>query len=181
MKRKKGQTNSIGARSKSAAKSRTVAKPRAKSSVLDQGTRSAATSDARSRSQRSRSPTREQPPKQPQTDTSLAARILATVRRIPRGKVCTYGDVADVAGLPRRARLVGTTLRQTPASRDLPWFRVINAGGRLSFPVGSGAYATQRKKLEAEGVLFLGGRIDLKKYGWPERAQELDELLWKLP
>lgn len=108
------------------------------------------------------------------------ARILAAVRRIPRGKVCTYGDVADVAGLPRRARLVGTVLRQTPASRDLPWFRVINAGGRISFPVGSDAYRRQRSRLEAEGVVFVGGRVNLKQYGWPPRETQLDELLWKM-
>lgn len=102
------------------------------------------------------------------------------MRRIPRGKVCTYGDVADVAGLPRRARLVGTVLRQSPASRDLPWFRVINAGGRISFPAGSDAHERQRSKLEAEGVIFIGGRVDLKKYGWPSREAQLDELLWKM-
>ncbi|HEY6642383.1 MGMT family protein [Povalibacter sp.] len=112
--------------------------------------------------------------------TDLPARILAAVRRIPRGKVCTYGDVADVAGLPRRARLVGTVLRQTPASRDLPWFRVINAGGRISFPVGSDAYQRQRSKLETEGVVFVGGRVDLKHYGWPPREEQLDELLWRM-
>jgi len=128
----------------------------------------------------SRTAKRKTPAEQPATDATLTARILAAVRRIPRGRVGTYGNVADVAGLPRRARLVGTTLRQTP-SRGLPWYRVINAGGRISFPTGSDAYAVQRKKLEAEGVVFIGGRVDLKKFGWPERAQELDELLWKLP
>lgn len=106
--------------------------------------------------------------------------ILDAVRRIPRGRVCTYGDVADVAGLPRRARLVGTVLRQSPASRDLPWFRVINASGRISFPVGSDAYARQRRKLAAEGIELVGGRIDLKRYGWPDHGRELDELLWKV-
>lgn len=109
---------------------------------------------------------------------SDAARIIAAIKRIPRGKVCTYGNVADVAGLPRRARLVGTVLRQTPASRGLPWFRVINASGRLSFPLGSDAYARQRKHLEDEGVDFVGGRVDLDRYGWPPRAKMLDELLW---
>jgi len=104
--------------------------------------------------------------------------ILAAVRKIPRGKVCTYGDVAEVAGLPRRARLVGTVLRQTPGSRDLPWFRVINAGGRISFPAGSDAYLRQRRKLEAEGIVFISGRVDLKTYGWPDREERLDELLW---
>jgi methylated-DNA-protein-cysteine methyltransferase related protein len=113
-------------------------------------------------------------------DQSVPEMILAAVRRIPRGKVCTYGDVAEVAGLPRRARLVGTVLRQT-SGRGLPWYRVINAGGRISFPVGSDAYARQRHKLEAEGVVFVGGRIDLRRYGWPARDQQLDELLWKMP
>lgn len=93
--------------------------------------------------------------------------------------MCTYGNVAEVAGLPRRARLVGTVLRQTPASRGLPWFRVINAGGRISFPTGSDAYARQRRKLEAEGVVFVGGRVDLRRYGWPARDEQLDEFLWK--
>jgi methylated-DNA-protein-cysteine methyltransferase-like protein len=109
---------------------------------------------------------------------SDAARIIAAIKRIPRGRVCTYGNVADVAGLPRRARLVGTVLRQTPASRGLPWYRVINASGRISFPVGSDSYARQRKQLEAEGVDFVGGRVDLRRYGWPSRDQQLDELLW---
>jgi len=111
-------------------------------------------------------------------DQSVPKMILAAVRRIPRGKVCTYGNVAEVAGLPRRARLVGTVLRQTPAGRGLPWYRVINAGGRISFPVGSDAYARQRHKLEAEGVVFVGGRVDLRRYGWPQHEERLDELLW---
>ena len=72
----------------------------------------------------------------PAISQSVPESILAAVRRIPRGKVCTYGNVAEVAGLPRRARLVGTVLRQTPSARGLPWYRVINAGGRISFPVG---------------------------------------------
>jgi methylated-DNA-protein-cysteine methyltransferase related protein len=111
---------------------------------------------------------------------SVPEMILAAVRRIPRGKVCTYGNVAEVAGMPRRARLVGTVLRQTSA-RGLPWYRVINAGGRISFPTGSDAYQRQRHKLEAEGVVFVGGRVDLRRYGWPARDEQLDELLWKLP
>lgn len=116
----------------------------------------------------------------PGAAASLALRILAAVRKIPRGRVSTYGNVADVAGLPKRARLVGTVLRQNPALRDLPWYRVINSSGRISFPIGSDAYVRQRKKLEAEKVVFIGGRVDLNKYGWPAREQQLDELLWKL-
>jgi methylated-DNA-protein-cysteine methyltransferase related protein len=108
-----------------------------------------------------------------------ADRILAAIKRIPRGRVSTYGDVADVAGLPRRARLVGTVLRMTTAR--VPWQRVINASGRISFPLGSEAYARQRRLLEREGVVFSGGRVDLKRYGWPQHEEQLDELLWKPP
>ena len=104
--------------------------------------------------------------------------ILSTVQRIPRGKVSTYGAVADAAGLPRRARLVGTVLRQT--SRRVPWHRVINASGRISFPQGSDAFLEQRARLEREGVLFIGGRVDLKRYGWPSQLGSLDEYMWKL-
>jgi methylated-DNA-protein-cysteine methyltransferase related protein len=110
---------------------------------------------------------------------SDADRILAAVRRIPRGCVSTYGQIADVAGLPRRARLVGTVLKHAPASRDLPWFRVINSSGRISLPSGSDSYLRQRRKLEAEGVIFRGDRVDMKRYGWPpSREASLDELLW---
>jgi methylated-DNA-protein-cysteine methyltransferase-like protein len=112
--------------------------------------------------------------------TADSARILAAVRKIPRGKVSTYGNIAEVAGLPRRARLVGTVLRQTPDSRGLPWYRVMNAGGRISLPAGSDAYARQKGRLEAEGVIFRGERVDLQRYGWPSRDAELDEFLWKL-
>jgi methylated-DNA-protein-cysteine methyltransferase-like protein len=111
-----------------------------------------------------------------QTD---AQRILAAVKRIPRGRVSTYATIAQVAGLPRRARLVGTVLRQTPASTRLPWYRVINAAGKISFPVGSDAYERQRSHLEAEGIPLIRGRVDLERHGWPPQAEELDELLWK--
>jgi methylated-DNA-protein-cysteine methyltransferase-like protein len=111
---------------------------------------------------------------------NLEARILAAVRRIPRGRVSTYGDVAQVAGLPRRARLVGTVLRQSPAERGLPWFRVINASGRSSLPEGSDAQRRQWRLLEAEGVEVRKGRVDLQCYGWPSRERQLDELLWKI-
>ena len=110
---------------------------------------------------------------------SDADRILAAVKRIPRGRVSSYGEIAAVAGLPRRARLVGTVLKHAPASKDLPWFRVINSSGRISLPPGSDSYRRQQRKLEAEGVIFRGDRVDMKRYGWPTRDSSLDELLWK--
>ena len=116
------------------------------------------------------------PAKQASSDPD---RILAAVRKIPRGRVSTYGTIAEVAGLARRARLVGTVLKHAPASRDLPWFRVINSSGRISLPAGSDSYRKQKRKLEAEGVIFRGDRVDMKRYGWPARDRSLDELLWK--
>lgn len=91
-------------------------------------------------------------------------RIHAVVRRIPPGRVATYGQVAALAGLVRRARLAGQALRQAPP--DLPWHRVINAGGRLSLPADSAAGREQRARLDAEGVVFRNGRIDLSRYRW---------------
>ena len=117
-------------------------------------------------------------PVQKKVDTEVD-RILAAVRKIPRGRVSSYGAIAEVAGLPRRARLVGTVLKHAPPSKSLPWFRVINSGGRISLPAGSDSYRTQRKKLEAEGVIFRGDRIDMNRYGWPAQDRSLDELLWK--
>jgi methylated-DNA-protein-cysteine methyltransferase related protein len=69
-------------------------------------------------------------------------------------------------------------LKHAPASKALPWFRVVNSSGRISLPSGSDSHAKQRRKLEAEGVLFRGDRIDMKRYGWPARDGTLDELLW---
>src|SRR5215831_16527564 len=91
--------------------------------------------------------------------------IWQTVKTIPRGRVAAYGEVAQMAGMPRRARLVGTALRNLPDGSRVPWHRVIAAGGKPAFPPDSRAYREQRKKLEAEGVVFINGRIDFSRYG----------------
>lgn len=116
--------------------------------------------------------------RRPAVDAKLARRIYAVVAKIPRGQVSTYGWVAERAGLPRRARLVGQALSQLPSGRRLPWHRVINAQGRISFPARSAQAAEQRRRLEAEGVHFLRGRVNLERCGW---RLTLDELLWRLP
>jgi methylated-DNA-protein-cysteine methyltransferase-like protein len=95
------------------------------------------------------------------------ARILTAVRRIPRGKVATYGQVARLAGLPRRARLVGAVLRELPEGTGVPWQRVVNAQGRVSPRGAPGAVDDQRSRLEREGVAFLrGGRIAMREHQW---------------
>lgn len=103
------------------------------------------------------------------------ARVLGVVSRIPPGRVSTYGQVAREAGLVRRARFVGRIMAGLPDGSEVPWHRVLRADGRLAFPPGSKSYRRQRKRLEQEGVVFSGARVDLDRYGW--RAT-LDELLW---
>lgn len=88
------------------------------------------------------------------------------VATIPPGRVSTYGDVARFAGLPGAARRVGRALRGLPADTRMPWHRVVNAGGRISLPGGSPGYREQRARLEAEGVVFCGDRLDLRRFRW---------------
>ncbi len=93
-------------------------------------------------------------------------RILSIIRKIPPGRVSTYGLIATAAGLPRRARLVGRILRDSPLADGVPWHRVVGAGGRVSQRHGTGA-GEQRDRLQAEGIEFEdGGRIDLSIYLW---------------
>jgi len=96
-------------------------------------------------------------------------RIYAVVRQIPLGKVATYGQVADLADLARKARLVGYALyRVDMQNTDIPWQRVVNAKGEISLsPLRYGTDYLQRSLLEAEGVIFNdSGKIDLRKYLW---------------
>jgi methylated-DNA-protein-cysteine methyltransferase-like protein len=94
-------------------------------------------------------------------------RILETVMRIPEGRVATYGQVARVAGIPRRARLVGHSLRGLGPDSLVPWHRVVAAGGRISIPSTEGA-RLQRELLRLEGVGFRGDRVDLDRHTWRE-------------
>jgi methylated-DNA-protein-cysteine methyltransferase-like protein len=90
--------------------------------------------------------------------------IWMAVRNIPRGKVSTYGDIAHLSGFTGQARLVGYALHTLPPGTDVPWHRVISAGGNLS--LRGEAAVHQRALLEREGVLFQGKRLDLSRYRW---------------
>lgn len=112
-------------------------------------------------------------------DAAIAA-ILDTVRRIPAGRVTSYGEVAARAGLKGRARMVGRVLGLAPAPDDdpVPWYRVLKSDGRIAFPVGSDAFKEQAKRLRKEGVkVSRDGRVDLAIFGWSS-DQSLDALLW---
>jgi methylated-DNA-protein-cysteine methyltransferase related protein len=108
-----------------------------------------------------------------------AAAIVAVVARIPVGRVTTYGSVAARAGLPRQARLVGKVLSSLPPRSQVPWQRVVAAGGRIAFPDGSPSRARQVRLLRAEGIDAARGRVDLTRHGWsaPD-GDDLDRWLW---
>lgn len=99
--------------------------------------------------------------------TPTYQRIYAWVRKIPRGKVATYGQVARLARLPGQARQVGYAMHALPPGTTVPWQRVINARGEVSLRRTPGAELTQRLLLEREGLRFNAkGRIDLTRYLW---------------
>ena len=102
-------------------------------------------------------------------------RIWNQVAIIPRGKVASYGQIAQLAGIPRGARMVGRALGKAPAELKLPWHRVLNAQGRLALPLGSHGYRRQQERLQQEGIEVTGGRVDLSRFGW---HPTLDELVW---
>ena len=100
------------------------------------------------------------------------ARIYAVVRRIPSGRVATYGQVARLAGLGGHARQVGYALHAMATARSVPWHRVINARGEISRRSQPGSDAAQRQILEREGVAFdAHGRVDLRCYQWRPRPR----------
>ena len=95
------------------------------------------------------------------------AKIYSAVRRVPRGRVATYGQIAELAGLEGHARQVGYALHALPSGSGIPWHRVINARGEVSPRTAGDSHELQRLLLEAEGVEFdLRGRVSLKEYGW---------------
>ena len=93
--------------------------------------------------------------------------IWQVIAQIPEGKVSTYGDIARFAGLPGCARRVGRSLTILPQGSLIPWYRVINAQGRISLPYGSAGQYRQRERLEAEGIVFRANKsINLSLFRW---------------
>ena len=93
-------------------------------------------------------------------------KIWQVVHQIPKGRVASYGQVAKMAGLPGYARYVGHAMKTLPAGTKLPWFRVVNSKGSISFRNGTAQYLLQKSLLEKEGLVFIRGKFALRKYGW---------------
>ena len=92
--------------------------------------------------------------------------VIEVIKRIPPGKVCTYGRIGRLAGKANGARQIAWILHSSSRRHRLPWHRVINAQGCISLPQ-TGGYAEQKARLQAEGIVFdAADRIDLEKYLW---------------
>ncbi|AHB88896.1 methylated-DNA-protein-cysteine methyltransferase related protein YbaZ [Thermosynechococcus sp. NK55a] len=95
-------------------------------------------------------------------------KIYWLVKQIPLGRVATYGQIAALCGWPRHGRYVGYALYRLAPNSDIPWHRVVNAQGKISYaPQRRGTDELQRWRLEVEGIVFEGGdRINLRRYQW---------------
>ncbi|MGS0674586.1 MGMT family protein [Shewanella sp. 0m-4] len=92
--------------------------------------------------------------------------IWHIVSMIPEGKVCSYGKVADLAGLPGRARYVSKALKLAPDELNLPWHRVINSQGKISFAEHSSPFIEQMQRLRSEDIIVNRGKVKLSEYEW---------------
>jgi len=103
--------------------------------------------------------------------------VHEAVRRIPPGRVTSYGAVAALAGQPRAARAVGAVLNALTPDREVPWWRVVNRNGVLSIPAELGLRALQHRLLEEEGVSFhSSGAVDLNRHAWDPDVLDADGL-----
>ena len=98
--------------------------------------------------------------------TAEPKQVWYILSQIPEGKVVTYGQLAEMIGFEKGARVVGNILKQLPAGSDLPWHRVINSKGEISFPKGTHRYLKQVERLEKEGISFIKEKISLQHYRW---------------
>lgn len=108
-------------------------------------------------------------------DENWYQNVWKVVSEIPSGHVLTYGEVARLSGLPRAARRVSQALRRAPRGLNLPWHRVINSQGKISFPEDSSGWVRQKDRLENEGVVFMKGKINLDRFGY---RGAVDRLVW---
>ncbi|MDM4771521.1 MGMT family protein [Solimonas sp. SE-A11] len=97
-------------------------------------------------------------------------KIWGVIRRVPLGRVATYGQVAAEAGFVKRPRLTAQALAHVPPGMEIPWHRIINAQGKSSMPEGSRGHREQLKRLKNEGVKIVKGKIDLEVYRWRPRS-----------
>jgi methylated-DNA-protein-cysteine methyltransferase-like protein len=101
--------------------------------------------------------------------------IWAVVAAIPRGRVASYSAIAARAGLPGRARMIGKVLGEAPDRERLPWHRVLRADGHIGIPAGTASHREQCRRLRAEGVTVVDGRVAMSHFGLDH---DLDRAIW---
>lgn len=115
------------------------------------------------------------------TSLQTYQKIWSVVQLIPTGKVASYGQIADLAGLPGRARLVGKSMQFIPKegnnNQPVPWYRVLRSSGQLAFALGSEDFERQKALLMDEGIFLKGRTVSLKLYQW---QPSLEQLLFEL-
>jgi methylated-DNA-protein-cysteine methyltransferase-like protein len=105
--------------------------------------------------------------------TEFSLSVISTIKKVPKGKMATYGQIAALAGKPHGARGVSWILHSCTKSHGLPWFRVLGAGGKISMPRDSRGFDQQKKKLENEGVEFLTEiTVNMKSHQWKKFAKK---------
>ena len=96
----------------------------------------------------------------------MKQKVYEFLRTIPKGKVVTYGQIAEFLGNKKLSRVVGNILHVNPQPDVYPCFKVVNAQGRLAEHFGCGGLQEQKRRLEADGIRVADGKVDLEKYQW---------------
>lgn len=103
--------------------------------------------------------------------SEFSKKVIALIQKIPKGNVATYGQIAKLAGKPQGSRGVAWILNSSSGAYKLPWQRVLNSKGMISFPVGSASFKKQKKLLIGEGIEFdKNNVIDMKQFQWKKQA-----------
>ncbi|MNJ91283.1 methylated-DNA--protein-cysteine methyltransferase [compost metagenome] len=101
----------------------------------------------------------------------FSSKVIGHIKKIPKGRVATYGQIAKLAGKPQGSRGVAWILHSCTVSHKLPWYRVLNSKGKISFPVATSLYKKQKKLLLQEGVAFKeNDQIDMGQFQWKKKT-----------
>jgi methylated-DNA-protein-cysteine methyltransferase-like protein len=109
-------------------------------------------------------------------DREKAQKIWQTASLVPQGKISSYGFIADLAGLPGRARMVGKVMQFAPQQMRVPWHRILKSNGQIAFAAGTESARRQTELLRLDGVEVINNRVSLKRYRWQPELGELLEM-----
>ncbi len=106
--------------------------------------------------------------------SAFSKKVMQLIRSIPEGNVATYGQIAKLAGKPQGSRGVAWILHSSSTAHKLPWHRVLNSQGKISFEIGTHNFRQQKKRLEKEGVeISAEGKLSLAKFQWKKKPAKV--------